>query len=273
MRYPDWYRIEPKKKVNLDKIPTRGDLDDKGNKISREEATERYLENTTILSELQFKMAAEGKHRILIVLQAMDTAGKDGTIRKVFGPLNPQGVRIQSFKAPTSYELAHDFLWRVHQHTPPNGHIQVFNRSHYEDVLVVRVHELVPEERWRKRYGHIRHFEELLVDEGTHILKFMLHISKEEQKERLEARLKDPERVWKFETGDLRERKLWSAYQKAYEDAIEETSTEHAPWYVIPADRKWYRDYVISTLLREFLESLDLRWPEPEPGLENIVVE
>lgn len=271
MPYPEW--LQAPKNVDLSKISTRGEKDPNGKKISREKAEAKYAENIAALEELQFKLSAESKHKILVVLQAMDTAGKDGAIRKVFGPLNPQGVRVQSFKKPTEKELSHDFLWRVHQYTPETGHIQIFNRSHYEDVLVVRVHNLVPEEQWKKRYDHIRNFEKLLADEGTMIMKFMLHISPEEQKERLENRLKDPERVWKFRKGDLDERKLWSKYQEAYEVAIEETHNDHAPWYIIPADKKWYRNYALSTIMREHLERLDLKWPLAEEGLDEVVVE
>lgn len=272
MPYPEWLQA-PRKKFKLKKIDTREANDPKGKKIEREDAEAAHIENIAAMKELQFKMNAENKHKILIVLQAMDTAGKDGAIRRVFGPLNPQGVRVQAFKQPTATELSHDYLWRVHQHTPATGHIQIFNRSHYEDVLIVRVHDIVPKERWHRRYEHIRNFESLLADEGTMVMKFMLHISKDEQKERLEARLKDPERIWKFAKGDIDERKVWDDYQKAYEDAIYETHRDHAPWYIIPADRKWYRNYAMSTIMREHLERLDLKWPEPEPGLEDLVIE
>jgi len=272
MKSMKWLRADGKK-FKLADVPTSGSTDVEGKKISRETAERITEENLLKLTELQFLMYAEHKQKILVVLIATDTGGKDGAIRKVFGPLNPQGVRIQSFKRPTATELSHDFLWRVHAHSPAKGHIQIFNRSHYEDVLVVRVHDLVPEKQWRGRYEHIRNFESLLVDEGTTILKFMLHISKDEQKERLEARLSDPTRLWKFEKGDLTERLHWDEYQAAYEEAIRETSTKSAPWYVIPADRKWYRNYAISTILRETLESLKMKFPEPEEGLSEIVVE
>lgn len=272
MKTLNWLRADGKK-FRLADVPTSGTTDTRGKKIDRETAEKITEENLLALQELQFLMYAEHKHKVLIVLQAMDTGGKDGAIRKVFGPLNPQGVRIHAFKRPSETELAHDYLWRVHQHTPSSGHIQIFNRSHYEDVLVVRVHNIVPEDRWRKRYEHIRHFEQLLVDEGTLVLKFMLHISKEEQRERLQARLDDTTRLWKFEKGDLAERKHWDAYQEAYQEAIRETSTKDAPWYVIPADRKWYRNYAISTVVRSALEALNMQFPPPEDGLEGIVVE
>jgi PPK2 family polyphosphate:nucleotide phosphotransferase len=225
------------------------------------------------LEELQELLYAEGKHKILIVLQAMDTGGKDGTIRHVFDGVNPQGVKVAGFKVPTPKELAHDYLWRVHKHTPGSGEIVIFNRSHYEDVLVVRVHSLVPERVWSKRYEHIRAFEKLLAEEGTTILKFYLHINLEEQKERLQARLDEPHKNWKFSKGDLAERALWDQYQAAYQEAIGQTSTEHAPWYIIPANRKWYRNLVISTIIIDKLKSLNMAYPAPEEGLEGIVIE
>jgi PPK2 family polyphosphate:nucleotide phosphotransferase len=225
------------------------------------------------LEELQELLYAESKHKILIVLQAMDTGGKDGTIRHVFEGVNPQGVKVAGFKVPTPKELAHDYLWRVHKHTPGKGEIVIFNRSHYEDVLVVRVHNLVPEEVWSKRYEHIRAFEKLLADEGTTILKFYLHINQEEQKERLQARLDEPHKNWKFSKGDLAERALWDDYQSAYQDALAKTSTEYAPWYIIPANRKWYRNLVISTIIIDKLKSLQMAYPEPEEDLEGIIIE
>jgi len=225
------------------------------------------------LESLQELLYAEGKHKVLIVLQAMDAAGKDGTIRLVFDRLNPQGVKVASFKKPTSQELAHDYLWRVHEHTPGAGEITIFNRSHYEDVLIVRVLGLVPEERWSRRYGHIRAFEQLLADEGTTILKFYLHITKEEQRARLQARLDDPRKHWKFDAGDLDQRKLWDDYMAAYEDAMSETSTDQAPWYVIPSEHKWYRNLVISRILVSTLEGLNMAYPEQTEDLSGIVVE
>ena len=224
------------------------------------------------LDELQTALWAESEQKLLIVLQAMDTGGKDGTIRKVFGGVNPQGVRVWGFGVPTEWEMAHDYLWRIHEHTPGNGGIVIFNRSHYEDVLVVRVKGLVPEERWRRRYDHIVAFERLLADEGTTVVKFYLHISKEEQRQRLEARLQEPDKRWKFNPGDLEDRKLWDDFQEAYEEAITRTSTEHAPWYVIPADRKWYRDLAVASVLIETLERMDPRFP-PEPDLDGVVIE
>lgn len=224
------------------------------------------------LEVLQEQLYAQGRHRLLIVLQATDTGGKDSAIRRVFEGVNPQGVDVASFKKPTVEELAHDYLWRVHPHVPANGRITIFNRSHYEDVLVVRVHGLVPEDRWSKRYGHIRDFEQMLVDEGTTILKFFLHISKEEQRERLQARLDNPDKHWKFSLGDLSERELWDQYQTAFETMLEETSTESAPWYVVPADRKWYRDLVISSTIIETLERIGVDWPDPIDDLTGVVI-
>jgi PPK2 family polyphosphate:nucleotide phosphotransferase len=222
------------------------------------------------LGDLQELLWADGRHKLLVVLQAMDTGGKDGVIRRVFDGVNPQGVKVASFKRPTPEELAHDYLWRVHRHVPGSGEITIFNRSHYEDVLVVRVHGLVPEERCTTRYGQINAFERTLAEEGTTILKFFLHISKDEQKGRLQARLDDPTKRWKFSLGDLDERKRWTDYQTAYEDAISATSTAWAPWYVVPANRKWYRDLVVSRVLVDTLETMDLRYPEP--SLDGVVV-
>ncbi len=224
------------------------------------------------LADLQRRLWAEGERGLLVVLQALDTGGKDGTIRHVFSGVNPQGVHVRSFGVPTEWELDHDYLWRVHKHTPERGAITIFNRSHYEDVLVVRVKNLVPAERWSRRYEHIRAFERLLTDEGTVIVKFFLHISREEQRQRLQARLDDPTKNWKFRLGDLDDRALWDDYRQAYEDAISETSTDYAPWYVVPADRKWYRNLVVSTVLIETLERMDPRYPEPEEDLSGVVI-
>ena len=227
---------------------------------------------TDRLDALQEKFYADGRHRLLVVLQGMDTAGKGGAIRRVFEGMNPSGVRVASFKAPTAPELAHDFLWRIHPQVPGDGEIVIFDRSHYEDVLIARVRGLVPKERWEARYDHIRHFERMLADEGTTIRKFFLHLSRDEQKSRLEARLADPAKHWKFRKGDLDERELWDDYQEAYEAAIGHTATEHAPWYVVPADRKWMRDLVICKALVETLEGLDMEFPEPEGDLTGITV-
>jgi PPK2 family polyphosphate:nucleotide phosphotransferase len=224
------------------------------------------------LGELQERLYAESRQSLLVVLQATDAGGKDGTIRHVFRGLNPQGVRVASFKAPSHEELAHDFLWRIHKETPRRGEVGVFNRSHYEDVLIVRVHELVPEDTWRRRFGHIREFEQTLVDSGTTIVKLMLHISRGEQRKRLQSRLDDPAKHWKFNAADLDERERWDDYHAAFEDAISETSTPDAPWYVIPADKKWYRNWIVLRILLETLEAMDPKFPPPAVGLDKIVI-
>ncbi|GAP05579.1 polyphosphate:AMP phosphotransferase [Anaerolinea thermolimosa] len=254
------YRIDLDKKVNLDDFDPAETRYAPGGK---ENAEQSLLQLNRQLEALQESLYAEHKHRVLVVLQGMDTSGKDGVIRRVFEGVNPQGVRVASFKVPTPVELDHDYLWRVHQQTPARGEIVIFNRSHYEDVLVVRVHSLVPEAVWKKRYEQINAFERLLTDEGTTILKFFLHIDPQEQKERLLERLEKPEKNWKFNAGDLKERALWKEYMKAYEDVLEKTSTPWAPWYVVPANKKWYRDLVISTLLVETLQNLEIRLPAP----------
>lgn len=264
------YRVEPNKKVKLKAWDTN---DNGGVEGGKDEGKARMLELNKQLEHLQELLYAEGKHKVLIVLQATDTGGKDGTIRHVFDGVNPQGVKVASFKKPTEEELSHDYLWRIHQHTPASGEIVIFNRSHYEDVLVVRVHNYVPEEVWSRRYEHINAFEKMLADEGTTILKFYLHIDKDEQKERLQARLDEPDKNWKFSKGDLAERKLWDQYQDAFEDMLEKTSTKWAPWYVIPANRKWFRNLLISNIIVETLESLNMEYPKAEEGLDEIVIE
>jgi PPK2 family polyphosphate:nucleotide phosphotransferase len=224
------------------------------------------------LGELQGLLYADGRHRVLVVLQAMDAGGKDGTIRAVFDGVNPQGTTVSSFGRPSEEELAHDYLWRVHAHVPRSGELAIFNRSHYEDVLVVRVHDLVPEERWQRRYGHIADFERMLADEGTTIVKLFLHISADEQRERLQERLDDPAKAWKFDHNDLEQRAHWEDYRRAFEEVLARTSTPWAPWYVVPADRNWFRNLVVSSILVETLEGLDLRYPSPQPGLEGLKV-
>ena len=219
---------------------------------------------------LQRLLYAGNQHKILIVLQGMDTAGKDGVIQHVFKGVNPQGVNVFSFKAPSRSELDHDYLWRIHQRVPEKGKITIFNRSHYEDVLVPRIHRLVSPEIWKRRYQHINDFERLLSDEGTIILKFFLHISKEEQRERLKARLKDPDKNWKYNSDDLKERKLWPQYMKAYEEAIGKTSTAWAPWHVIPSNKKWYRNLTVLAIIISCLEKLGMRYPEAEKGIKKV---
>ncbi len=235
----------------------------------------RRLRDTLLaeLRDLQAKLWAEDRRALLLVLQGMDTAGKDGTIRRVFTGVNPQGVRVAGFTAPTSNELDRDYLWRVHQVVPRRGELGIFNRSHYEDVGVVRVLDLVPAERWRARYRHINDFERLLTDEGTVIVKVFLHISRDEQRERLQARLDDPAKRWKFNRADLDMRARWDDFIAAYDEAIAETSTEWAPWHVVPADRKWVRDAIVARLLVTTLQDMDLRRPDADPDLDGIVIE
>ena len=267
--HPDKYRVRPGTKVRLAEWSTDstdGFVGEKG------DAPAELARLNDRLADLQQMLYAESKHKVLIVLQGMDSSGKDGTIKHVFRTINPVGVKVANFKRPNDVELAHDYLWRIHEHTPRNGRITIFNRSHYEDVLVVRVNELVPEQVWRRRFEHIRGFEKMLADEGTTIIKVFLHISKDEQRRRLQQRIDDPAKHWKFEHGDVAERAHWDAYTRAYEEAIGETSTKQAPWYVIPSDRKWYRNLVVSTLLIDTLEGLDMRYPEPAVGIENIVI-
>jgi PPK2 family polyphosphate:nucleotide phosphotransferase len=224
------------------------------------------------LKELQGLLWAGQRHSVLVVLQGLDTAGKDGTIRGVFGPLNPQGVRVSNFKVPSSKELSHDFLWRIHGSTPASGEIGVFNRSHYEDVLVVRVHGIVSPERCVERFRSINEFERTLCLEGTTILKFFLHISRDEQKARLEARLGNPHKKWKFSPRDLQERARWDDYREVYSQTLGATSTSHSPWYVVPADRKWYRNLVVAGVLLKAMEALSMKYPEPPDGLDEVVV-
>jgi PPK2 family polyphosphate:nucleotide phosphotransferase len=263
------YLVQPGKKFKLSDRKTN----DTGPFTDRGEAEPVTKKTVAQLHDMQDELYAQAKHAVLIVFQAMDAGGKDGAIDHIFSGVNPQGCSVTSFKRPTPEELAHDFLWRIHAATPRKGMIGIFNRSHYESVLVERVRKIVPKDVWSDRYEHIRNFEKMLADEGTTILKFFLHISKDEQKERLESRLKDPAKNWKFDPGDLAERKLWDEYQEAYEDALRETSTKYAPWYVVPADRKWFRNWVISETIVQTMKDLDLKFPPPVEGLEKIVVE
>jgi len=232
----------------------------------------KLLELNKELEELQEALYAQQKHKVLIILQGMDTSGKDGVIRHVFEGVNPQGVRVASFKQPTSEELAHDYLWRIHKQMPAKGEMVIFNRSHYEDVLIVRVHGLVAEHVWKKRYDQINAFEKMLWEEGTTILKFFLHIDKEEQKRRLQARLEDRKKQWKFNQADLKEREYWGDYQAAYEDVLNKTSTEHAPWYIVPSNKKWLRNAIIAELIVSHLKKLDIEYPKPEVDLSEIVI-
>ena len=257
--------IKPGTKVDLSKIKTT----ENGKFKDKTEGEAVAAKNLATLRELQDVLYAQGKYSLLIVLQAMDAAGKDGTIDHIFSGVNPQGCHVTSFKVPTPIEKAHDFLWRIHEAAPAKGMIGIFNRSHYESVLVERVHEYAPKDVWKARYDHINNFERLLANEGTVILKFFLHISKEEQAERFQARLDDPSKNWKFNPGDLEERKLWDQYQEAYADAISKCSTPEAPWYVIPADKKWYRNAEISDIIVRTLKGLDLKYPDPIPDIKK----
>ena len=264
------HRVKPGSKVDLSQIDPGSTPGFKG---KRKEADARLLALTERLEVLQESLWAEHKHKVLVVLQGTDTSGKDGTISHVFEGVNPLGVRVAAFKAPTPEELDHDFLWRVHAKVPGQGEMVIFNRSHYEDVLVARVMELVPPEVWRRRYDQINDFERLLTQTGTVVLKFFLYISKDEQAKRLQERLDDPLKQWKFRKGDLIDRVHWDEYVKAYEDALAHTSTKHAPWYVVPADKKWYRNLVVAEILVKALEELKIATPEPEEDLKGIVIE
>lgn len=236
----------------------------------KEQARKRLAENIAELARLQYRLYAENRRSVLVVLQAMDAGGKDGVIRHVMSGLNPQGCTVTPFKVPSPEELDHDFLWRVHRAAPPRGEIGVFNRSHYEDVLVVRVHNLVPRGVWKRRYDQINAFERILVENGTVMVKCFLHISRDEQLDRLQARLAAPDRHWKLSEADVHERSYWSKYAAAYEDALARCSTPEAPWYWIPANRKWYRDYAVSTILLETLKDMALKFPKPTADLKVI---
>jgi PPK2 family polyphosphate:nucleotide phosphotransferase len=256
--------VAPNASVPLQDSDARGD-----DHTDKAELEKQLRKLTSRLDELQTALNAEAKRAMLIVLQGRDTSGKDGTIRSVFGPLNPQGVTVTPFRAPTALELAHDYLWRVHQAVPPKGTIGIFNRSHYEDVLIVRVHQLVPESVWRPRYEQINRFESILHENGVTILKFFLHISREEQRERLLARLEDPTKYWKFREEDLSEREKWDEYTAAYLEMLERTSTPNAPWYVVPADRKALRNVLIGQVVVEALERLNPQYPRAPSGVEE----
>jgi PPK2 family polyphosphate:nucleotide phosphotransferase len=228
--------------------------------FDKKETKEKTAAIIEELDELQNLLYAEGKHSVLVVIQGMDASGKDGVIRNVLGNMNPQGVTVQSFKAPTALELSHDFLWRIHQHVPAKGMIQVFNRSHYEDILITRVHKWCDDETARKRIKAINHFEELLQEHNhTHILKFYLHVSPEEQKERLEERLQDPAKMWKYNEKDFEEAKLWDIYMDMYEDCFNEC--KNPPWFIVPADQNWYKEFMIASALRDLLKGLDMQFP------------
>jgi PPK2 family polyphosphate:nucleotide phosphotransferase len=263
------HRVEPGSRVDLAAIDPRDASAAPGDKHETIAATEELAER---IADLQERLFAEAERKVLVVLQGLDTSGKGGTIEHVFDRAHPAGLRVVSFKAPSSTELARDFLWRVHAQVPAKGEIGVWDRSHYEDVLVVRVEGLAPPAVWERRYGHIDDFERMLVDEGTTIVKVFLHISRDEQRERLQARADEPDKRWKLDPHDLETREHWDEYQAAFTEMLERTSTDHAPWHLVPADRKWYRSWAVATILVEALEELDLRWPEPE-GVAGTVVE
>jgi PPK2 family polyphosphate:nucleotide phosphotransferase len=264
------YRVEPGGKIKLSEIDPN---DQSAFNEDKQKADEELARLTQRLDALQELLYAERKHKILIVLQGMDTSGKDGTIRHVFEGVNPQGVRVASFKIPSVEEQAHDYLWRIHKEAPGLGEIVIFNRSHYEDVLVVRVHALVPESVWKRRYDQINAFEKILSEEGTLILKFYLHIDRDEQKKRLRSRLDDDTKHWKFSSADLKERQLWDEYMKAYEDVLSKTSTDYAPWYIVPANHKRYRNLVVASIIDKTLAGLKMEYPPAEPGLDKVVIE
>ncbi|MBC8290812.1 MAG: polyphosphate kinase 2 family protein [Planctomycetes bacterium] len=262
---PDTHRIPPGQSALLVDMSTRGrDFHD-----SRKEAEREFESLREELMELQNRLYAEGQRSLLIVLQAMDAGGKDSTIRRVFRGVNPQGVHVASFKVPSESELQHDFLWRIHREVPRKGMIGIFNRSHYEDVLVARVEHLVPKGEWERRYDHINQFEKLLADSGTTILKFLLHISKDEQHERFEERLSHPEKHWKFSPQDIEKRQHWDGYMEAYDDVLSRCNTEWGPWHVIPADQKWYRNLAISRTIVHTLREMDPQYPQPVEGIEE----
>jgi len=266
MTYSEKFRVAPGSTVRLNDFdPAYADEAD-----SKKKAPAALAELNKRVNELQFKLYAEGKRSLLLCFQAPDAGGKDGVIRNVIGPINPQGCRVVSFKEPSSLERAHNYLWRIERETPRQGEIAVFNRSHYEDVLIVAVHNLVPEEVWSKRHSEINDFERRLAASGTRILKFFLNISKEEQLERFKDRLDDPSRHWKISEADYSERGHWDAYQAAYEDALTKCSTEEAPWFVIPSNRKWFRNLAVARIIVETLEAMDLQIPEPTVDIDEI---
>ena len=258
-------RVKPGSRVDLSKWDPQEDLG-----RTRDEAEPEIQRDVERLASLQERLFAESKRGLLIVLQGIDAAGKDGTVSHVMTGFNPAGVTVASFKVPTATEAAHDFLWRVHERAPAKGEIAIFNRSHYEEVLVVRVHGYAPEPAWRRHYDQINAFEKLLTDEGTTILKFFLLISPEEQIQRFQDRINDPTKRWKFKSGDLEERKLWDKYIAAFEDALSRCSTDWAPWYIIPSNKKWFRDLAVAHIVAETLDDMNPQYPPGEPGIEKL---
>ena len=266
MNYTKRFKIPPERSVHLDAVDS-GFTD---RHESKRDALADLEADRTKLRELQALIHAQRRVSLLLCLQGLDTAGKDGTINHFFSAMNPQGCRVASFRQPTGDELAHDFLWRVHRVAPARGEVVIFNRSHYEDVLVARVHDLVPTRVWSRRYARINAFERELADNGTHILKFYLHISKDEQLRRFKDRLDDPAKRWKISEADYAERPYWDDYMRAYEEALSRCSTEHAPWFVIPSDHKWFRNLAVARIVVEHLEALDLTFPAPTVDIEQI---
>jgi PPK2 family polyphosphate:nucleotide phosphotransferase len=262
------FMVKPHARMKLDNF----DPDDTADFEKGDKAHGHLEKNISRMEDLQYRLYAESRRAVLIVLQGMDASGKDGTVRHVMSGLNPQGCRVISFKVPSAEEASHDFLWRIHKAMPAHGEIGIFNRSHYEDVLVVRVHELAPKSVWFARYDEINTFEKLLSENGVTILKFFLHISKQEQKERLEARLKDPTRNWKISPADLKEREHWDDYVKAYEAALSQCSTSVAPWFVIPSNKKWFRNLTVSQIIVETLEQMNPKFPEAAFDISKLKV-
>ncbi|MDH4079353.1 MAG: polyphosphate kinase 2 family protein [Nitrospira sp.] len=262
------YRVKPGVKLSLAQYDPDDTGEHKKNRQGKEQVKTETAKLIGRLDGLQERLYANATRSLLIVLQGMDTSGKDGTIKGVMSGVNPQGCKVVAFKVPSKDELAHDFLWRVHREVPAKGYIGIFNRSHYEDVLITRVHGWVSDKTAKRRFNQIKEFEELLTENGTAILKFFLHISKDEQKDRLQARIADPEKRWKWSSGDLEERKLWDEYLKAFEDVISATSTDCAPWYIVPANRKWYRNLVVADRVVDALENMKLKTPSAPEGVD-----
>jgi PPK2 family polyphosphate:nucleotide phosphotransferase len=266
MKYVNRFRVATGSKVKLKDI----DPAFKGHHTSHKDAAKEIEQDQTKLRELQELLYADGRCSLIIVLQGMDTGGKDGTISHILGSMNPQGCSVMQFRQPSVEELAHDFLWRIHKAVPARRDVTIFNRSHYEDVLIVRVHNLVPKADWSRRYDQINAFEKELVDNNTHILKFYLHISKEEQLSRFKERLDDPAKQWKISESDYKERHFWDDYLLAYEDVLSRCSTEHSPWFVIPSNHKWFRNLAVARIVVEHLEGLDMKIPPPSVNLDHI---
>ena len=265
------YLVKPGSKVDLGKMDSdEKELFEDGGKEESWAAFDVLQEE---LKHLQKMLYAQNKHRVLVVMQAMDTGGKDGCIKNVFSRIDPQGIHVRSFKKPTEEELARDFLWRVHDRVPRNGQLVIFNRSHYEDIIAVKVKKIFPEKVWKQRFRHVVEFERMLAEEGTTIVKIYLHISKDEQKARLDSRLENPDKHWKFNPDDLKDRALWPDFMKTYEDLMEKTSTEHAPWYIIPANRKWYRNLVVARIMVDTLKKLKMDFPPIDWDPSTMVVE